>query len=110
MSDVSTLLQQSRAAHRQGRTQMEKKQPGAAKELFRSALNLRLKARNLDPGRTDVAWLEDLKNLHAGVRWAQDDPSLVSRFDLDIEHYLRQQLGAEVNLERTAGPDAEVVA
>lgn len=102
MTDVARLLTASRASHKQARKLLADKKGDEAKAAFRSALNDRLDARRLDPGRTDPAWVDDAKNLHAGVRWAREEPKLLERFDLELEQYFRQQLGAAVNLDATA--------
>lgn len=98
MTKAAEHLAESRRAHKAGRGHYEKKRFPEAREQFRLALDARLAARKADPKRVDPSWLEDLRNLHAGVRWnAEANGALVARFDADIERYLRQQIGESVN-------------
>lgn len=55
MTPVAELLTQSRAAHQAARTRTGDE----AAAQWRTALELRLEARRLDPNRFDGAWLED---------------------------------------------------
>lgn len=98
MTKAAEHLAESRRAHKAARGHYEKKRFPEARAEFRAALDARLAARKADPKRADPSWLEDLRNLHAGVRWNQEaDGALVAKFDADIERYLRQQCGEAVN-------------
>lgn len=57
MTAVAELLTQSRAAHQAARA--AGKDAAAAEAQWKTALELRLEARRLDPDRTDPSWLED---------------------------------------------------
>lgn len=112
MTKIAQQLAASRQAHRAGRAAWEKQQHEAAREHFARALASRLAARQLDPEHTDPAWREDLRNLHAGVRWAENRPGIEAQFDAEIERYLRQRLGEDQNTRFQVdlnAPEAAVV-
>lgn len=75
MSEVGTLLEQARAAHRRYREQSGRigkdgkmsRSPDlwSCGEAVRAALSARVDADRLDPQRVDAAWREDLQAMKA---------------------------------------------